>query len=403
MGKGDGKMNKILVLNCGSSSIKYRLFGSAFKEILSGKVERIGEKESELVQSKGSMVYKAKVKASNHKEAIALMIRMLHDKKWGGIRSVAEISVIGHRAVHGGQMAKTSLVSGAALNYLKSFEMLAPLHNPHNIEGMKEMKKAMPNVPQVMVFDTAFHQTMPRKAYMYGLPYSFFDKYAVRRYGFHGTSHKYVSLRAAEMLKIKKPNLITCHLGAGSSITAVEGGKSVDTSMGMTPLEGVMMGTRTGDLDPSIVQYLVKKYGFGYDALFETMNSKSGLLGISGVSKDVRIIEGKARKGNERCRLALEMFAYRASKYIGAYAAALGRVDAVVFTAGIGENSPEMRKRICANLGIIGAKIDPGKNAKAIGKEMDISAKGSKVRILVIPTDEELMMAKEAAAAVGGL
>jgi acetate kinase len=403
MGKGDEEMNKILVLNCGSSSIKYRLFDSAFREILSGKVERIGEKESEIVHSKGNAVYRAKVKASNHKEAIALMIRMLHDKKWGGIRKATEISAIGHRAVHGGQMAKTSLVSGAAIGYLKSFEMLAPLHNPHNIEGMKEMKKAMPNVPQVMVFDTAFHQTMPRKAYMYGLPYSFFDKYAVRRYGFHGTSHKYVSLRAAEMLGKKKPNLITCHLGAGSSITAISKGKSVDTSMGMTPLEGVMMGTRTGDLDPSIVQYLVKKYGFGYDALFEIMNSKSGLLGISGASKDVRIIEGKARKGNERCRLALEMFAYRVSKYIGAYAAALGKVDAVVFTAGIGGNSPDMRKRICASLGIIGARLDPGKNAKAIGKEMDISARGSKARILVIPTDEELMMAKEAAAAIRGL
>ncbi|MCX6773775.1 MAG: acetate kinase [Candidatus Micrarchaeota archaeon] len=394
-------MKKILMLNCGSSSIKYRLFDSAFREILSGKVERIGEKESEIVHSKGSRVYRAKVKSNNHKEAIALMIRMLHDKEWGGIRNVAEISVIGHRAVHGGQMAKTSLVSGAALDYLKSFEMLAPLHNPHNIEGMKEMKKAMPNVPQVMIFDTAFHQTMPRKAYMYGLPYSFFDKYAVRRYGFHGTSHKYVSLRAAEMLRMKKPNLITCHLGAGSSITAIKDGKSIDTSMGMTPLEGVMMGTRTGDIDPSIVQYLVNKYGFGYDDLFDIMNNKSGLLGISGTSKDIRIIEGKAKKGNERCELALEMFSYRVSKYIGAYAVALGRVDAIVFTAGIGENSPSMRKRICSNLGIIGARLDPRKNTKAIGKEADVSAKGSKIRILVIPTDEELMMAKEAAAAIG--
>jgi acetate kinase len=403
MGREDEKMNKILVLNCGSSSIKYRLFDSKFREMLSGKVERIGEKGPGIVHAKGKETFRANAKASSHKEAIALMIRMLHDRKWGGIRSVSEISVIGHRAVHGGQMAKTSLVSGAALDYLRSFEMLAPLHNPHNIEGMKEMKKAMPNVPQVMVFDTAFHQTMPRKAYMYGLPYAFFDKYAVRRYGFHGTSHKYVSLRAAEMLKMKRPNLITCHLGAGSSITAVREGRSVDTSMGMTPLEGVMMGTRTGDIDPSIVQYLVKKYGFSYDDLFDIMNNRSGLLGISGASKDVRVIMGKAGKGNERCRLALEMFSYRVSKYIGAYAAALGKVDAIVFTAGIGENSPWIRKEICASLGIIGAKLDSGKNRRAIGKEADISAKGSKIRMLVIPTDEELMMAREAAAALGGL
>jgi acetate kinase len=299
-------------------------------------------------------------------------------------------------------MAKTALVSGAALRYLEEFKMLAPLHNPHNITGIKETKKMMPRVPQVMVFDTEFHQTMPRKAYMYGLPYGFFDKYAVRKYGFHGTSHKYVAMRAAQLLGKKKPNLITCHLGAGSSLTAVKGGRSVDTSMGMTPLEGVMMGTRTGDMDPAVAQYLVKRYGFDYDELFDIMNFRSGLLGISGVSKDVRIIEGKARKGDERCALALEMFCYRVAKYIGAYAAALGKVDAIVFTAGIGENSVSMRREICSYLGVLGVRLDSGKNSKAINREADISRRGSRIKVLVIPTNEELMIAKEAAAIVGG-
>lgn len=393
-------MNKILVLNCGSSSIKYRLFDSKFETLLYGIIERVG-KEAQLVHHRRKTGWKEKARAENHKEGIKLLLSLLHDPEKGAIKRVTEISVVGHRVVHGGQFAKTALVSGVALNYVKSFEMLAPLHNPHNLTGIREMKKAMPNVPQVMVFDTEFHQTMPRKAYMYGLPYKFFDKYAVRKYGFHGTSHKYVAQEAAKILRKKKPNLITCHLGAGSSITAVKEGKSIDTSMGMTPLEGVMMGTRTGDIDPSVVQYLVKRYGFDYDELFDTMNFKSGLLGISGSSKDVRVIEGRAKKGDERCRLALEMFCYRVAKYIGAYAVALGKVDAIVFTAGIGENAPGIRKEICSCLGIIGAKIDNPKNKKAVGKRMDIASRKSKVRILVIPTNEELMIAKEAAGAIG--
>ncbi|MEM4359531.1 MAG: acetate kinase [Candidatus Bilamarchaeaceae archaeon] len=388
-------MNKILVLNCGSSSIKYRLFDNKFNTILYGLIERIGEKGTQLVHTKGEETLKQPVEVKNHREGIALMIKMLHDPKLGGIKRINEISVVGHRVVHGGQMAKPALVSDVALNYLKDFEMLAPLHNPHNITGIKEAKKAMPNVPQIMVFDTEFHQTMPRKAYMYGLPYHFYDKYAVRKYGFHGMSHKYVALRAAELLGKKKPNIITCHLGAGSSITAVNAGKSVDTSMGMTPLEGVMMGTRTGDIDPAVLQYLVKRYKFDYDDLFDIMNFKSGLLGVSGVSKDVRVIEGKAKEGNERCKLALEMFCYRVAKYIGAYAAALGKVDGIVFTAGIGENATKIREEICSYLGAFGVRLDKKKNKKAVGKEMDISAKGSKVKVLVIPTNEELMIAKE--------
>jgi acetate kinase len=395
-------MKKILVLNCGSSSVKYDLFDSDFTSLLSGIVERIGEK-AELVHHKGGRTLKKGVDAKNHRQAIALMIRLLHDPEWGAIKRATEISVVGHRVVHGGQFSKTSLASGAALGYLKSFSMLAPLHNPHNITGIIESKKALPHVPQVMVFDTAFHQTMPQKAYMYGLPYHFFDKYAVRKYGFHGTSHKYVAMKAAEMLGKKRPNLITCHLGAGSSLAALRKGKSVDTSMGMTPLEGVMMGTRTGDTDPAVVQYLVKAYGFDMDEVFDTMNQKSGLLGISGVSKDVRVIEGRARKGDERCRLALEMFCYRVAKYIGSYAVVLGDVDAIVFTAGIGENSASMRREICAYLGIIGVKLDLRKNRDAGGKKMDIGTRDSKVRVLVIPTNEELLIAREAAAVVKGI
>ncbi len=394
-------MKKILVLNCGSSSIKYRLFDNKFNTILYGIVEKIGEKGTQLVHTKGKEKLKQPAKVKNHKQGITLMLKMLHDPKWGGIKRVNEISVVGHRVVHGGQMAKSALVSGAALNYLKSFEMLAPLHNPHNITGIKEAKKAMPRVPQVMVFDTEFHQTMPRKAYMYGLPYHYFDKYAVRKYGFHGMSHKYVAMRAGKLLRKKKPNVITCHLGAGSSITAVKQGVSVDTSMGMTPLEGVMMGTRTGDIDPAVLQYLVNRYKFDYDELFDIMNFKSGLLGVSGTSKDVRVIEGKAKKGDERCKLALEMFCYRIAKYIGAYAAALGKVDAIVFTAGIGENAVKIREEICSYLGAIGLKLDKRKNRNAIKREMEISARGSKVKVLVIPTNEELMIAKQAAMVVG--
>jgi acetate kinase len=394
-------MKKILVVNCGSSSIKYRLFDKKMETILHGIIERIGP-EAQLVHFKGEERLKKKVDAKDHAHGVRLMIRLLHDGEWGAIKRVTEISVVGHRVVHGGQFAKTSLASGVALRYLKDFESLAPLHNPPNITGIREMKKAMPTIPQVMVFDTEFHQTMPRKAYMYGFPYHFFDKYAVRKYGFHGTSHKYVAQEAAKFLKKKSPNLITCHLGAGSSLTAVKAGKSIDTSMGMTPLEGVMMATRTGDTDPAVLQYLVNKYNLNYEELFDTMNHKSGLLGISGVSKDVRVIEGRAKKGNERCKLALEMYAYRVAKYIGAYAVALGKLDAIVFTAGIGENSSSMRKEICSYLPIIGVKLDQKKNRRKISGPTGISARSSKVKLLAIPTNEELMIAKEAANAVGG-
>jgi acetate kinase len=395
-------MNKILTLNCGSSSIKYRLFDRNFNTIMEGLIEKIGEKGTQLVHTKGDDTLKRAAEVKNHRQAVELMLKMLHDREWGAIKKVTEISVVGHRVVHGGQLTKPGLVSNAVLRYLRSFELLAPLHNPHNITGIEEAKRAMPTVPQVMVFDTEFHQNMPRKAYMYGLPYHFFDKYAIRRYGFHGISFRYVSGRAAKMLKKRNPKLIACHLGAGSSIAAIKEGRSVDTTMGLTPLEGVMMATRTGDIDPSAVQYLVKKYKFDYDELFDIMNKNSGLLGVSGVSKDVRIIEARAKKGNERCRLALEMFCYRVAKYIGAYAVVLGNVDAVVFTAGIGENSASMRKEICSYLRILGVRLDSGRNRKAVKKEMEISAKDSRIRVLVIPTDEELMIARQAASVIEG-
>lgn len=395
-------MKKILVLNCGSSSIKYRLFDQRFNTILHGLIEKIGEKGTCLVHTKGNNVLKQIVNVKNHKEGMALMIEMLQHPVYGGVKEIGEIFVVGHRVVHGGPMTKSVIASDAVLNYLKSFEILAPLHNPHNITGIKEAKKAMPkNIPHVMVFDTTFHHTMPKKAYMYGLPYAFFEKYAIRKYGFHGMSHKYVSLRAAELLKKKRPNLITCHLGAGSSITAVKRGVSVDTSMGLTPLEGVMMGTRTGDIDPAVLQYLVKKYNFDYDELYDIMNFKSGLLGVSGVSKDVRVIEEQAKKGDERCRLALEMFCYRVAKYIGAYAVALGSVDAIVFAGGIGENATKIREEICSYLNILGVKLDKKKNKNAIKKEMEISAKDSRIKVFIIPTNEEIMIAKEAVGAVG--
>jgi len=390
-------MNKILVLNCGSSSIKYRLFDKKFETILYGFIEKVGEKGTRLIHTKGRKNLKKKVNVKNHKQGIKLMLEILHNNEWGAIKRVTELSVVGHRVVHGGQISEPTLVSKKVLDYLKSFEILAPLHNPHNITGIVEAKKAMPGVPQVMVFDTEFHQTMPRKAFMYGLPFKFFDKYTIKKYGFHGISHKYVTKRAAKLLRKRSPNLITCHLGAGSSLTAVKASKSVDTSMGLSPLEGVMMGTRTGDIDPAIVQYLVKKYKFKFDEIFEIMNHKSGLLGISGVSKDVRLIMSKAKEGNKRCKLALEMFSYRVAKYIGAYAAALGKVDAIVFTAGIGENSPTIRRQICSYLEILGVKLDSKKNRTAREKEMNISTKSSKIKVFVIPTNEELMIAQDAA------
>ncbi len=390
-------MKNVLVLNCGSSSIKYRLFDNKLNPILNGLIEKIGEKEPQLTHKIGNKTLKKKVPAKNLKEGIKLMVSLLQDKAWGGIKDVSEIRVVGHRVVHGGAISRSCLATPKMMKQLDRYTLLAPLHNPHNITGIKETAKVMPCIPQVMVFDTAFHQTMPKKAYMYGLPYKFYTKYSVRRYGFHGMSHQFVTLRTAELLKKRNPNLITCHLGAGSSLAAVNHGKSVDTSMGLTPLEGVMMGTRTGDFDPAILQYIVKRFNLKYDELYDMANHSSGLLGISGISKDVRFINAKARKGNVRCKLALEMFCYRVAKYIGAYAIALKKVDAIVFTAGIGENAYFIRNEICSYLEPLGVKLDKKKNKVTVNrKEGIISAKNSKIKVLVVPTNEELMIAREA-------
>ncbi|RLE42197.1 acetate kinase [Candidatus Woesearchaeota archaeon] len=394
-------MRKILVLNCGSSSIKYRLFDKKLNSLVRGKIERIGEKEPRLIHWKNKSLFQKVVKnVKDHEAGIKLMLSVLQDAKWGALKSLNEIFVVGHRVVHGGEISKPTIVTNKTLKHVEKLSILAPLHNPHNVAGIKIMKKILPKVKQVMVFDTAFHQTIPQKAYMYALPYEFYEKFKIRRYGFHGTSHKYVAIRASKLLRKAKPNLITCHLGAGSSITAISNGRSIDTSMGFTPLEGVMMGTRTGDIDAAIVQYLVDVCKLSFDDVFEIMNKKSGLLGISGISKDVRPILAGAKKGNKRCKLALEMFCYRVAKYIGAYSVLLDNVDAIVFTAGIGENAPWIREKICSYLKILGVKLDKRKNNNAIAKEALISSKKSCIKVFVIPTDEELMIAKEAVSVI---
>ncbi len=402
MGAGEALMGYILVLNCGSSSVKYALFDSHYRQIVKGTIAQIGEGKPTLTHSKLGSTLNKPVDAATHAKAISLMLDLLHDPAWGAIKANSEIKVIGHRMVHGGSMIGPTRVSAASLKKVVALSHLAPLHNPHNIKGIMAAGVLLPGVPQVMVFDTEFHHTLPKEAYLYPLPYEFFSKYGIRRYGFHGISHMFVAQEAASMLHKPRPNLITCHLGAGSSITAVASGKSVDTSMGMTPLEGVMMATRTGDIDPAILQYLVKWHGFKYENLFELMNNKSGLLGISGQSKDMREILQKANSGNKRCKLAVRMYCYRIAKYVGAYVATLGRVDAIVFTGGIGENAPQIRKEISAYLTQFGMHIDPALNKIAVGVAYDISAKGSETRILSIPTNEELMIAKESTRVLRG-
>ncbi len=386
-------MKTILVLNCGSSSIKYKLFNSKMRVVVHGLVEKIGEEGSRILHWKGIKRMAVNININNHKQGIQELLKIILNKEWGGIKNISDISIVGHRVVHGGEMSKTVFASKKTLNRVKKYEALAPLHNPHNLTGIKECMRIMRGTPQAMVFDTAFHQTMPKKAFMYGLPYEYYAQLGIRKYGFHGTSHKYVYEQVRKLLRKRKCNVITCHLGAGSSITAIKKGISVDTSMGLTPLEGVMMATRTGDLDPAIVQHLIRNCKMSIDEIFYVMNHKSGLLGISGVSRDVRVIEEKAKKGNKRCKLSLQMFSYRVAKYIAAYSAVLGDVDAIAFAGGIGENDWKIREDICKYLNIIGVKIDRTKNKKS---KTLISAKNSKIKVFAIHTDEEVMIAKEA-------
>ncbi len=396
----------VLVINAGSSSLKYQLLNPDTQEILAkGLCERIGIDGKFTYKPTGKTAVKAAdVAMPTHSEAIQTVLNALVDKDNGVIGSMAEIDAVGHRVVHGGEkFAKSVLITDEVMAAIEECNPLAPLHNPANIIGIRACQQLMPGTPMVAVFDTAFHQTMPPVAYTYALPYEYYEQDKVRRYGFHGTSHKYVAQRAAAMLgkPIEELKLISCHLGNGSSITAINGGKSVDTSMGFTPLAGLPMGTRAGDLDAGILQYLMNKHGMNIDEMLNVLNKKSGVEGVSHISSDFRDLENAEAEGNKRAELALRVFDYAVKKYIGAYAAAMGGVDAVIFTAGVGENGPETRESACAGLEFMGIKIDPEKD-KVRGKEMDVSTDDAKVRVLVIPTNEELMIAMDTAAIVKG-
>lgn len=396
---------KVLVLNCGSSSLKYQLIDMENEAVLCvGLVERIGIEGSILKQEKDGVEGKYIVEQpmKNHEEAIKLVLDAVVDPTYGGVKDIKEVEAVGHRVVHAGEkFAKSVVITDEVENALKECIDLAPLHNPANIMGIDACKAILPGVPMVAVFDTAFHQTMPKKSYLYGLPHELYTKYGVRRYGFHGTSHKYVSQRAAEMLEkdIKDLKIITCHLGNGASIAAVDGGKCVDTSMGFTPLEGLIMGTRCGDIDAAILPFLMRKENLNADQLDAMMNKQSGVYGMTGISSDFRDIEDAAHNGDEKAQVALDAYAQRVKKYIGSYAAEMNGVDAVVFTAGVGENGIDMREMIASNMEFLGMKLDKEAN-KVRGKERVISTEDSAVKILLIPTNEELMIARDTLALV---
>ena len=397
----------VLVINAGSSSLKYQLLNPATGDLLAkGLCERIG--------IDGKFTYKPQVEGKEkldavdvamptHAEAIAAVLDALVDPKNGVIASMKEIDAVGHRVVHGGEkFASSVVITDEVMAAIEECNPLAPLHNPANIIGIKACQEKMPGVPMVAVFDTAFHQTMPAKAYTYAIPYEYYENDKMRRYGFHGTSHRYVSQRCAEILgkPIEELKIVSCHLGNGSSITAVDGGKSVDTSMGLTPLAGLPMGTRSGDMDAGIMEYIMKKYDMSMADMMTTLNKKSGVLGISGVSSDFRDLDNAAAEGNQRAALAVEVFEYGVRKMIAEYAAAMGGVDAVIFTAGVGENSADMRLHFVDGLQFMGIEIDPEKN-NIRGEERIVSPDGAKVKVLVIPTNEELMIAKDTAELVG--
>ena len=396
---------KVLVLNCGSSSLKYQLIDMENEAVLCvGLVERIGIEGSILKQEKDGVEGKYIVEQpmKNHEEAIKLVLDAVVDPTYGGVKDIKEVEAVGHRVVHAGEKFATSVVITDEVEAaLKECIDLAPLHNPANIMGIDACKAILPGVPMVGVFDTAFHQTMPKKSYLYGLPHELYTKYCVRRYGFHGTSHKYVSQRAAEMLgkDIKDLKIITCHLGNGASIAAVDGGKCVDTSMGFTPLEGLIMGTRCGDIDAAILPFLMRKENLNADQIDAMMNKQSGVYGMTGISSDFRDIEDAAHNGDEKAQVALDAYAQRVKKYIGSYAAEMNGVDAVVFTAGVGENGIDMREMIASNMEFLGMKLDKEAN-KVRGKERVISTEDSAVKILLIPTNEELMIARDTVALV---
>lgn len=391
---------KILVINCGSSSLKYQLIDMSNNGVLAqGLVERIGIDGILTQKVDGREKYVVETDLKDHQIAIDLVLKTLIDEKQGVIKSMDEISAVGHRVVHGGEKYSESvLVTDEVLESLQELIKLAPLHNPANIIGIKACQALMPNTPMVAVFDTAFHQTMPQKAFMYPVPYEYYEEDHIRRYGFHGTSHKYVSGEVAKWMNkdISDLKIITCHLGNGVSVTAVNGGKSIDTTMGFTPLDGIIMGSRSGSIDPAIVTFLQKEKGYSADEVNDILNKKSGVLGVSGIGTDFRDIRAAAEKNNERALLTMDIYGYQIKKQIGAYAAAMGGLDAVVFTAGIGEHAPEVRIRALTNMEFLGIGIDSAKNDNQnIGDGMEISTPDSKVKLYVIPTNEELMIAEE--------
>lgn len=398
---------KVLVVNCGSSSLKYQMIDMTDESVLAkGLVERIGIEGSVLKHEKdGQDKISIEKPMKDHKDAIGLVLEVLVDEKNGVIKDMSEINAVGHRVVHAGEKYSGSvLITDDVIKALEDCIELAPLHNPPNIMGIKACQQLMPNTPMVGVFDTAFHQTMPPVSYLYSLPYEYYEKYKIRRYGFHGTSHRYVAQRAAEMLgkNIDEVNLISCHLGNGSSVTAIKNGQSLDTTMGFTPLEGLTMGTRCGDIDPAIIKYVMEKEGLDTFGIDNILQKKSGVLGISGVSSDFRDIEESADQGDDRAQIALEIFAMKVKKYIGAYLAEMNGADAIIFTAGIGENAIGMRSNICKDLDFLGIKMDEEKN-NIRGKETIVSSDDSKVKILVVPTNEELMIAIDTAEIVNSL
>ena len=393
----------VLVINCGSSSLKFQLINSESKAVLAkGLCERIGIDGRLTYQPAGGEKNVSEKAMPTHTEAIQFVIDALTDADTGVVKSLDEIGAVGHRVVHGGEkFAKSVVVTPEVKAAIAECNDLAPLHNPANLIGIEACESLMPGTPQVVVFDTAFHQTMPEKAYMYGLPYEYYEKYKVRRYGFHGTSHSFVSKRVAEI--VGKPynatKTIVCHLGNGASVSAVLNGESVDTSMGLTPLEGLVMGTRSGDIDPAIMEFIAKKENLDIAGIMNVLNKKSGVEGVSGVSSDFRDLEAAAKAGNKRAELAIDVFAYRVAKYVGAYTAAMNGVDNIVFTAGIGENCALVRTKVCSYLGYLGITIDEEANGKR-GEEIVISTPDSKVKVLVVPTNEELAIARETVALV---
>ncbi|MBR2257035.1 MAG: acetate kinase [Blautia sp.] len=393
----------VLVINCGSSSLKYQLINSDTEEVLAkGLCERIGIDGRLVYQKAGLDKETTEAPMPTHKEAIQLVLDALTNPATGAIKSLAEVEAVGHRVVHGGEkFTQSVIINDEVIQAIEECNDLAPLHNPANLIGIRVCMELMPSVKQVAVFDTAFHQTMPAKAYLYGLPIDYYKNYKVRRYGFHGTSHRFVSSHAVEFLGLNPADskVIVCHLGNGSSISAVVGGKCVDTTMGLTPLEGVVMGTRSGNIDPAIIEYVAKKENLDIPGIMNVLNKKSGLQGMSGVSSDMRDLEAAADGGNEDAKNAIEVLCYGIAKFVGGYAAAMNGVDAIIFTAGIGENDGHVRKKVCSYLGYLGIEIDDAANAKR-GEDMVISTPDSKVKVAVLPTNEELAICRDTVALV---